>query len=960
MGSSGKGAKQSALKKLRSALSTAGLTGPSAHVTKKDKKRGVAKAGSSKTIERRQKLRAIQKALNPFEMQVNRKKLDVLGLKRKDEVVNVAVARQRAVEKRKSTIGEERKNKHRTGGVVDRRIGENDPTMDPEEKMLKRFTAERQKRSSAAMYNLEDDNGDVEGEITSLTHYGQSISEMDEFNDLGGDDDDEDGTGALGGADVSTAHFGGFETAGGEGDGPARKKTKAEVMQEIIAKSKMHKQERQLIKEQDEDIRRELDDDFESVRAMLFDDDNSKPMMSAAAGDIGSSVKPNDDGGASYDSYVRELAYEQRARPQDRLKTEMEAAREEKDRLERAERHRQRRMEGLPSDSELDSDSDNDDSGKKGYKTKAKRKPVADDLGDDFAAGGGDAEMENAEATGNLGLGLTGEESDNEEESGSDEEDESGSGSGSGSDEEDDDSEVDSDQGESVLGDSSDEEEEEKERAPAVKSSSRKAVVAMAQRAPSTGQTEELPFTFAAPADYDAWIELVGDYSLEQQLTVIARLRTLYHIRLSPQNKEKLSDLCLVLTEHLAVLTEQDPPVPAPIIDGIVKHIGELASVDAERFGEHCRQAIIDCHRRVQQALKTEGESGIRASDVALMRLFASVFSSSDRFHTVITPMLILICQYLSQHTFATLRDISCGLVLVGIVHETQRLSRRLVPEALNFLFATLAATVCHAADPADWDGQYPLSRRQREAYRLLQIGVAEKCKSKKALPMRWAWLLSSSSATADESGARPAAAASPSSVMVTADVKYGILRACLQLSRRFIDSYFQLPAFIECFEPLQKLLTKISERLPKFRLQHAPAEVVDLLATTRSYLDEQLEQARSARVPLKLQYHKPLAIGSFAPKFESGYNLDVHYDPDRSRNEITKLRRQVNKERRGAVRELRRDAQFVAGERLKEQREKDKSYADKMKKAWSVLEADQSDMKKMDKARIKERKAKI
>ncbi|KAJ2882633.1 nucleolar complex protein 14 [Coemansia aciculifera] len=951
MGSSGKGAKQSALKKLRSALSTAGLTGPSAHVTKKDKKRGIAKAGSSKTIERRQKLRAIQKALNPFEMQVNRKKLDVLGLKRKDEVVNVAVARQRAVEKRKSTIGEERKNKHRTGGVVDRRIGENDPTMDPEEKMLKRFTAERQKRSSAAMYNLEDDNGDVEGEITSLTHYGQSISEMDEFNDIGGDDD-EDGTGALGGADVSTAHFGGFETAGGEGDGPARKKTKAEVMQEIIAKSKMHKQERQLIKEQDEDIRRELDDDFESVRAMLFDDDNSKPMMSAAAGDVANSVNPNDDGGASYDTYVRELVYEQRARPQDRLKTEMEAAREEKDRLERAERHRQRRMEGLPSDSELDSDSDNDESGKKGYKTKAKRKPVADDLGDDFAPAG-DTEMENAEATGNLGLGLTGEESDNEDESGSDEDD-SGSEDDDEEEDDDDDSEVDSDQGESVLADSSDDEDEE-ERAPAAVTSSRKAVVTLAKRAPSTGQTEELPFTFAAPADYDAWIELVGNYSLEQQLTVVARLRTLYHIRLSPQNKEKLSDLCLVLTEHLAVLTEQDPPVPAPIIDGIVKHIGELASVDAERFGEHCRQAIIDCHKRVQQALKTEGESGIRASDVALMRLFASVFSSSDRFHTVITPMLILICQYLSQHTFTTLRDISCGLVLVGIVHETQRLSRRLVPEALNFLFATLAATVCHAADPADWDGQYPLSRRQREAYRLLQIGVAEKCKSKKALPMRWAWLLSSP-ATADESGARPAA----SLVMVTADVKYGILRACLQLSRRFIDSYFQLPAFIECFEPLQKLLAKISERLPKFRLQHAPAEVVDLLATTRTYLDEQLEQARSARVPLKLQYHKPLAIGSFAPKFESAYNLDVHYDPDRSRNEITKLRRQVNKERRGAVRELRRDAQFVAGERLKEQREKDKSYADKMKKAWSVLEADQSDMKKMDKARIKERKAKI
>ncbi|KAJ2499699.1 nucleolar complex protein 14, partial [Coemansia sp. RSA 2052] len=549
----GKGVKQSALKKLRSALSTAGLTGPSAHVTKKDKKRGIAKAGSSKTVERRQKLRAIQKALNPFEMQVNRKKLDVLGLKRKDEAVNVAVARQRAVERRKSTIGEERKNKHRTGGVVDRRIGENDPTMDPEEKMLKRFTAERQKRASssssaAAMYNLED-GGDVEGEITSLTHYGQSIGDMDDFNDFGGgdDDDEEGGTGALGGADVSTAHFGGFETttAGGadEDGGPARKKSKAEVMQEIIAKSKMHKQERQLIKEQDEDIRRELDDDFESVRAMLFDDDdnnnNSKPMLSAATGDnsiTSSSVKPNgnDDNGASYDTYVRELVYEQRARPQDRLKTEMEAAREEKDRLERAERHRQRRMEGLPSDSELDSDSDNDQPGGNGkaYKTKSKRKPVADDLGDDFAAAD-DVDME----AGNLGLGLTataGEDNSDDEE----EEDDEESGSGSDDDEEEeeeDESDVDSDQGESVPADSGDDD--------TLTPAATAATLTQRCRALSvTSQSEELPFTFAAPANYDAWVDLVDTYSLEQQLTVVARLRALYHIRLSPQNKEKLGD----------------------------------------------------------------------------------------------------------------------------------------------------------------------------------------------------------------------------------------------------------------------------------------------------------------------------------------------------------------------------------------------------------------------------------
>ncbi|KAJ2814678.1 nucleolar complex protein 14, partial [Coemansia erecta] len=319
-----------------------------------------------KTDERRKKLRAIQSALNPFELQTNRKKLDVLGLKRKDDVVNVAAARQRAVEKRKATLGKELEMRNRLGGVVDRRIGENDPTMDPEERMLKRFTAERQKHQARGdMFNLEDD---VEGEITSLTHFGRSIDEMEDFDEPVGSDY-EDHVGTIESSHVASAHFGGFEPQNADGTG--RKKTKAEIMQEVIAKSKHHKHERQLLKEQDEDVRRALDDDFESVRALLFADDDGSREHDATSKDL------------AYDAYVRDLGFEKRARPQDRLKTEEEQAREELMRLERAERHRVRRMEGLPSDSEPEDDSDAE---MVSYKTDKNRRPEADDLGDDFGA----------------------------------------------------------------------------------------------------------------------------------------------------------------------------------------------------------------------------------------------------------------------------------------------------------------------------------------------------------------------------------------------------------------------------------------------------------------------------------------------------------------------------------------------------------------------------------------------
>lgn len=77
--------------------------------------------------------------------------------------------------------------KDRAGGVIDRRFGENDPDMTPEERMLERFTKERQRASRGAAFNLEDDD--------ELTHYGQSLSKLDDFDDAGltlHDEDEED------------------------------------------------------------------------------------------------------------------------------------------------------------------------------------------------------------------------------------------------------------------------------------------------------------------------------------------------------------------------------------------------------------------------------------------------------------------------------------------------------------------------------------------------------------------------------------------------------------------------------------------------------------------------------------------------------------------------------------------------------------------------------------------------
>lgn len=58
--------------------------------------------------------------------------------------------------------------------------------MDVEERMLERFTRERQRASKGSVFNLDDEE--------DLTHYGQSLSKLDDFDDAGLRTDSEDET----------------------------------------------------------------------------------------------------------------------------------------------------------------------------------------------------------------------------------------------------------------------------------------------------------------------------------------------------------------------------------------------------------------------------------------------------------------------------------------------------------------------------------------------------------------------------------------------------------------------------------------------------------------------------------------------------------------------------------------------------------------------------------------------
>lgn len=118
------------------------------------------------------------------------------------------------------------------------------------------------------------------------------------------------------------------------------------------------------------------------------------------------------------------------------------------------------------------------------------------------------------------------------------------------------------------------------------------------------------------------------------------------------------------------------------------------------------------------------------------------------------------------------------------------------------------------------------------------------------------------------------------------------------------------------------------------------------------------LKFAMQARRPLQLQAHKPIPIPTYVPKFEqTSSNYLRNRDPDHERNEAAKLRAQYKQERKGAIRELRKDARFLAAENQRNQKEKDRTYSERMKRVFGSIESERAEEKAMEREKSKEKR---
>jgi len=122
----------------------------------------------------------------------------------------------------------------------------------------------------------------------------------------------------------------------------------------------------------------------------------------------------------------------------------------------------------------------------------------------------------------------------------------------------------------------------------------------------------------------------------------------------------------------------------------------------------------------------------------------------------------------------------------------------------------------------------------------------------------------------------------------------------------------------------LFSLTTALSKKFSPTKLARTSdaSSLPDSLKLVKEQIGRVLTGIISNRKPLKLSDDTPKPIKGYRPLFQETYTWNKYSDePDKRKAEMKKLKKQINRERKGVARELRRDAVFIS-----EQKEKEKN----------------------------------
>ncbi|GJQ87328.1 hypothetical protein Trydic_g17376 [Trypoxylus dichotomus] len=835
-----------------------------------------------------------KKKLNPFEVHVNKEKLKVLGKRNKNDRGLPGISREKALKKRKSTLQQEYKLQHKSNTFTDKRIGEKNANMTEEDRFIARYAKLKSKHHKKSIFNLADEE--------ELTHKGQTLSEIEKFEDSKPDDDDDSLDGDLSGkldADfVEEAHFGGgiLKKTGVDGA-----KSHKDLIDQLIAESKKRKAEKQKLKEETLELTEKLDSEWKDLL----------PLVSKTKS---KNVTPENEKADDYDKVMRQLKFEARGTPSDRLKTEDEIAKEEKGKLEMLEKERLERMHGIIKKIEA-----------------TKNHISADGLDENFAyepdaavtlsynqEGVSNVKME-AQLSGKTIVPKEGESEENNSDADNvgDSECENEENAEEESDNEDNLSDL---KGEDSVSGSEDEANLTQElntelagygaeiRNDLLK---RKAIMDTARK--------ELPYAYDFPLNYEELRSLLISQPSEHQFIILERLIKCHHPSLGEKNKANLEMLFAYLLQYINDIS-QVTDIPSinmcfSTFTNITPHLYDLAQMSPLK----AHTLMIEVIKEKQKSYRKNHHLYPGIEVLLFLKLVSCIFPTSDFRHMVVTPAITFIDQMLNKCKVRTKKDIAYGLFLTTLVLEYTSLAKRFLPSAINFL-----AGILHMAIPKT--GVKLIKIFPPFKISCNKLVLCNNCnESSMELTMNVGYLLEGE---------------------INDEFKIRAIHLGLSLLKEFAANFMSLQSNYEIFIPVLKYLELVPMGNYPKNVQGECANLLEEINTIKK--NRCLEYLVAAK-------QKPKALRLYEPNIEKVYDTKRRKVQSREKAERDKLVHKLRQEKKGALREIRRDREFLSRLKINQQIQSDVERQAKVNKLLSEASLQQSELNAMD--RKKKRK---
>nr|XP_043626286.1 nucleolar protein 14 isoform X2 [Erigeron canadensis] len=697
-----------------------------------------------------------------------------------------------------------------------------------------------------------------------------------------------------------------------------RQKTSKEVYGEIITKSKFFKAEKARDKEENDLLIKKLDEQFTSLQSSLAQPNQInvvKDFASNSTKEVSfSKYEPDQEKADTYDKLLNEMVLDIRARPSNRTKTPEELAQDEKEQLEELEEERQKRMHA--ADDTSDEDNDDDDQEKTASK-KLKTSISGDDLGDSFA----DEEPKTKLAWIQQMLrkenevDVSSEDSSDDDDDGDEEEEEDGEGEddeaekddlasevprslkdweqSDDDDDEDDDTDLEEKAGE-------DDEVKPKDHKKVIRTNKDSEKKDASVKVPETLQGE-LPYTIEAPKTMDDLSLLLDNRSDDEIIEAIRRIRAFNAIKIAAENRKKIQVFYGLLLQYFSVSANKKP-LNFRLLNLLVKPLMEM-SIEIPYFAAICaRQRLLRTRTLFAEDVKiSEKSCWPTMKTLFLLRLWSMIFPCSDFRHAVMTPAILLMCEYLMRCPIISGRDVAIGSFLCSMVLSVCKQSKKFCPEALVFLQTLLVAALNKKPEPSHDSELYNLMELRSLKPLLCIRGTVDEIK-----PLDFLMLMDSPD---------------DSPYFTSENFKASMLAVVVDTLQGYANIYEEFKSFPEIFLPSSKLLVQLAGQ------DHMHVVLQDKMKATIQLIEKKADEHHMLRRPLQMRKQKPVPIKLLNPKFEENFVSSRDYDPDRQRAEERKLQRLVKREAKGAARELRKDNYFLA-----EAKAKDKARLDKEK----------------------------